>query len=150
MALQRLAMIGARGHTNYVLDALPQLPNVRVVGVSDGASDDPATPLVNWCKANGHEPATFDDYRKMLDTVRPDAVVVCGPFEKHAQMSIDAIERGLHVFTEKPIALTHEDLQRLREVHRSHPQVHIAGMMGIRYDPGFFTAWKLIQDGAIG
>jgi len=150
MALQRLAMIGARGHTNYVLDALPRLPQVQVVGVSDGAADDSAAPLVQWCKSNGHEPAVFDDYRKMLDTVRADAVVVCGPFELHAQMSIDAIERGLHVFAEKPIALTLDDLARLRTAHNAHPQVHIAGMMGIRYDPGFFTAWKLIKQDAIG
>lgn len=150
MALQRLAMIGARGHYNYVLRALPDLPQVQIVAVSDGAADDPATPILRWCAEHGHNPQVFHDYRQMLDRVQVDAVVVCGPFESHAQMSIDAIERGLHVFVEKPAALTLEDLARLRAAHRAHPQVHVAGMMGLRYDPGFYAAWKLVQDGAIG
>jgi predicted dehydrogenase len=150
MALQKLAMIGARGHYMYTLRALPDMPQVRVVGISTGAADDPVAPLTGWCKEHGHEPAVYDDYRKMLDEVRPEAVVVCGAFEAHAQMSIDAIERGIHVFAEKPIALTLEDLQRLRDVHQAHPNIHIAGMMGIRYDPGFYTAWNLINEGAIG
>jgi predicted dehydrogenase len=150
MPLQRLAMIGARGHTGYVLRALPAMPRVRLVAVADGAADDPVAPLVDWARQNGHEPRAFDDWRVMLDQAKPDAVVVCGPFELHARMSIEAIKRGVHVFVEKPAALTLEDLHALREAHCAHPQVHVAGMMGSRYEPGFFTAWQLVRQGEIG
>jgi predicted dehydrogenase len=121
-----------------------------VVGVCDGAKDDPATPILKWCKDNGHSSRTFDDYRKMLDETKPDAVSVCGPFELHAAMSIDALERDIHVFCEKPIAITMNDLEKLRAVHQKHPKVHVVGMMNSRYDPGFYTAWHLIQQGQIG
>ncbi|WP_428938287.1 Gfo/Idh/MocA family protein [Fontivita pretiosa] len=150
MAVQRLAMIGARGHYNYALRALPDLPQVRLVAVADGADDDPATPIVTWASQHGHQPRVFADYRQMLDQALPDAVIVCGPFERHAEMTIQAIERGIHVFVEKPAALTFEELEQLRAAQARNPQVHLAGMMGIRYDPGFYTAWKLIRNGAIG
>jgi predicted dehydrogenase len=150
MALQKLALIGARGHFNLPLRVLPQMPQIRVVGVSDGAPDDPAMPLLKWCSENGHDPKKFTDYRQMFDATKPDAVVVCGPFELHSQMSIDAIERGIHVFVEKPIALTIADLERVRAAHKKFPDIHVAGMMASRYDPGFLTAWNLIRQGAIG
>jgi predicted dehydrogenase len=149
MQLTRLAFIGTRGHYRLVLDALPRLPHVRVVGLCDG-STGPVDPLTTWCQQNGHSPEAFHDYRKMLDTTRPQAVIICGPFEHHASMSIDAISRGIHVLVEKPAALTFEDLDRLRRAHQEHPDIHLASMMASRYSPGFFTAWKLIRDGAIG
>lgn len=151
MAVGKILMIGSRGHYNYALRALPDLPSVRVAAVAPGGADDPVAPLMKWFDEHGQQPPVHEDWRRMLDQVKADAVVVCGPFELHAEMSIAAIERGLHVFVEKPAALTFEDLERLRKVHLANPKVHLAGMMGIRFDPGFYTAWKLIrQQGAIG
>jgi predicted dehydrogenase len=76
--------------------------------------------------------------------------VVCGPFERHAEMCNDAIDRGIHVLTEKPAALTFAQLKQLREALERQPKVHLAGMMFSRYSPGFHTAHRLIEEGAIG
>src|SRR5438093_2838580 len=86
----------------------------------------------------------------MLDRAKPDMVVVCGPFEMHATMCVDAIERGIHVLSEKCVALTAQDLDRLRKACAASPQVHLAGMMFSRYTPGFYTAHAMIDSGAIG
>jgi predicted dehydrogenase len=48
------------------------------------------------------------------------------------------------------VALTPAELESLNGVCRQHPAVHLAGMMFSRYTPGFYTAWKLIRDGAVG
>jgi predicted dehydrogenase len=144
-------MIGTRGHQNTVLRELPNLPDVRVVGVAHGGSGDTCDPLVAWCRQNGHDAADFGDrWLAMLDELRPDAVVVAGPFELHATMCAAAVERGIHVLTEKTAALTHADLDALAAACRAHPDVHLAGMMFARYMPGFYTASRLIADGAIG
>jgi predicted dehydrogenase len=150
MALEKLALVGARGHFNTPLRVLGQMKQIRVVGVCDGGPDDSAAPVLRWCKENGHDPRTFDNYKRMLDQTKPDAISVCGPFELHASMSLEAIERGIHVFVEKPIAITMEDLDKLRTAHQKQPKVHIAGMMNSRYDPGFYTAWHLVKQGQIG
>jgi predicted dehydrogenase len=65
-------------------------------------------------------------------------------------MCIDAMERGIHVLTEKPAALTLDELARLQDACARHPKVHLAGLMFSRYDPGFYSAHELVRSGAIG
>jgi predicted dehydrogenase len=77
-------------------------------------------------------------------------VVVLGPFESHTAMCVDAIERGIHVLSEKPAALTFEQLDLLRKACAAHPDIHLGGLMFSRYTPGFYTGWKMIRQGAIG
>lgn len=145
----RLAMIGTRGHHKYVLQRLPHLPQVKLVAAATGGDriDDIAT----YAAANRVSFEAFgDDWLAMLDRVRPEAVVVCGPFEQHAAMCIASIDRGMHVLAEKPAAMTEDELAQLTAACARRPEVHLAGMMASRYDVGFYTAWRLIQSGAIG
>jgi len=145
----KICIIGVRGHHHYVFDELAKLPEVEIVGVSSGCSDDIA-PLVAKCKAAGLAPAVYDDYSAMLDELKLDAVVINGPFNLHAQMSIDALERGLHVFCEKPVALTLADLERLEATYSRTDGLFLMSMVGLRYDPGFMTAWQAVNRGAVG
>lgn len=50
----------------------------------------------------------FDDFERMLDEIRPDALYVCLPPFAHSGQVELAAERGIHLFLEKPIALTEE------------------------------------------
>jgi predicted dehydrogenase len=148
MSSIRLAIIGSRGHADTVLRELESVSTTRLVAMADGG--DHVIPIQQWCERNGVAARQFIDHRKMLDHVKPDAVVVCGPFEQHARMTIDAMERGIHVMTEKPAALTDDGLDALRNAVDRYPSVHLAGMMFSRYAPGFYAAKQLIASGAIG
>jgi len=142
-------MIGMRGHNEYVLAGLERLPQVHLVGLSPGTGEDRIESLRLWAEDHGHTPEVIEDYREMLDRLKPDVVSVCGPLELHAQMCIDAFQRGVHVFCEKPVATSLEDLARLRAAY-DEADLHFAGMMGLRYDPAFYTAWQAVQRGAVG
>ncbi len=147
----KLCMIGNRGgHDKHVWDALPYLPHVQVVGIASGAPEDDVTPWLRHCDALGFTPEVFTDYRQMLDRLQPDIVTVCGPFELHAEMAAEALRRGSHVFCEKPVALTFEQLAMLKTTHAASPGLHLATIMNLRYDPAFYTAWRAVRDGAIG
>jgi predicted dehydrogenase len=148
MSLQKVCFIGSRGHWQATLREIESEPQLQIVALSPGG--DRVDPIENWCREHRHEPATYEDYRKMLDEAAADMVVVCGPFERHAEMCVEAIERGIHVLTEKPAAIEFDQLQQLRDSVRRHPQTHLAGMMYHRYQPGFLTAKQLIDGGAIG
>jgi predicted dehydrogenase len=141
-------MVGTRGHYGYLLDRLSALPHVQLVAASPGG--DSLEALDKWAAANGRTFEPFDDYRTMLDRARPDAAALCGPFETHAAMCIECLDRGIHVLTEKPAALTEEELAALVDAVERNPRVHLAGMMASRYDAGFYNASKLIDSGAIG
>ena len=63
----------------------------------------------------------------LLDMAEVEAVVVCLPNELHAQTAVAAIERGRHVYLEKPIALSLEEAER---VIAARERAGVIGMMG--------------------
>jgi predicted dehydrogenase len=56
---------------------------------------------------------TYSDYRKMINEMTPDFVVVATPTKLHYQMVKYALDRGLHVFCEKPFSLNVEEGKEL-------------------------------------
>ena len=52
---------------------------------------------------------SFTDHIKMLDTAKPDAVIVAVPTKFHAKIVEDLLNRNIHVFTEKPFCLNPEE-----------------------------------------
>jgi predicted dehydrogenase len=148
MTDHRIALIGSRGHWQASVADIPNLQNAMLVAFCPAG--DNADRVMDWCEKNGQAPMVEDDYRKMLDRAQADIAIVCGPFEQHAAMCIEAISRGIHVLSEKPAALTFEELEALRAAHQRNPAAHLAGMMFSRYTPGFYTAARRIREGAIG
>jgi predicted dehydrogenase len=50
-------------------------------------------------------PKTFSDYRKMIQEQEMDAVIIAAPDDLHYEMTMAALEAGLHVLCEKPLAM---------------------------------------------
>lgn len=55
----------------------------------------------------------YTSYEDMLNAVKCDVVNVVTPHQMHADMSIQALEKGFNVLVEKPMALTSEDCDRM-------------------------------------
>ncbi|OQA88636.1 MAG: Glucose--fructose oxidoreductase precursor [Lentisphaerae bacterium ADurb.Bin242] len=144
----KLCCIGSRGHWGYVFESLREVPCVELAGISSGC-EDPIDKMRRRCADAGFTPREFNDWRNMLDELRPDMVCIDGPFEKHAEMCIEAFRRNIHIFCEKPIALTLSDLERLEQAAASSKS-RIVSMVGLRYDPAFYTARKRVRKGAVG
>jgi predicted dehydrogenase len=47
----------------------------------------------------------FADHRAMLDATHPDVAVICAPHPFHVPIALDCFAAGVHVLTEKPIAI---------------------------------------------
>jgi len=144
-----LCIIGERGHPNYLLEGLQVLPQVRVVGLSPGGAREGVTFLSSALRALGHAPRLYDDDREMLDRERPDFLGVLGPFERHAEMCLEAFSRRIPTLCEKPVALSLEELVRLRETWSADP-LPFASLMGMRFERPFYTLFRAVQDGAVG
>ena len=145
----KLSLIGSRGHVQYVFDSLPVLPQVTLAGVTTGCKGDSRDDLNTLLTTAGLAATWHDDWQEMLDTEKPDIVSIDGPFEDHAKMCVAALERGIHVFCEKPIALNLADLDAVEAAWRKSG-AKIISMVGLRYDAAFYHAWSLIRAGAIG
>ncbi len=142
----KLCMIGARGHSGYVTSTLPSLPGLRLAAICSG---DGSQPLVLRRLAASYRPEEYLNWREMLDRESPDVLSVDGPFEAHAEMCIEALQRNIHVFCEKPIALCLDDLQRIEQAYFSGSG-KIISMVALRYDDCFYTAQKLSSSGLAG
>ncbi len=96
----------------------------------------------------GFEYAT-EDYRKLLDEVELDAVVVASPHTLHYEHALAALERGLHVMCEKPMTTSAAHARRLVEVAEEQG-VEIVIPYGWHYTPYVQEARERLSDGAVG
>ena len=55
----------------------------------------------------------YRDYDAMLDGADLDAIDICLPTYLHADCAVRALDRGIHVLTEKPVSLRRDDVRRL-------------------------------------
>ncbi len=108
----RVGMIGVGGMAQGHLRNLLTLPEVQIVGMTDVS----ALSLEKTRAAHDGAVAdlpTFADYRKMLETTKPDAVVICTPHTLHFAQAMDCLGSGTHVLLEKPMVNTVPDAHAL-------------------------------------
>ncbi|MBR0458399.1 MAG: Gfo/Idh/MocA family oxidoreductase [Victivallales bacterium] len=144
----KLCVIGNRGHIGYVFQSIHEVPNLELPALSTGSDDAPDRLL--QLSHNAHfQPVVFPDWQEMLRQIQPDIVAIDGPWHLHATMAAFALRLGIHVFCEKPIALTLEDLEAVRQAQAS-TGAHILSMVGLRYQADFQHALSLVRGGAVG
>lgn len=93
----------------------------------------------------------YRDFRRMLDDLESqiDAVVVATPDHTHAVAAIAAMQRGKHVYCEKPLAHSIYEVRQMMKTAREHKVVTQLGNQGHSSDSiRSFCEW--IWDGAIG
>ena len=60
----------------------------------------------------------YENYIEMLEKERPDVVHICTPHYLHADMIIEALEKGINVLCEKPLCIKEEDIERIIEAEK--------------------------------
>jgi predicted dehydrogenase len=81
--------------------SLAEFDDVELVGLCD-LIEAKRTSLAAILDIGRH----FADYREMLDTTQPEAVCIFAPPHQIFDLTIACLKRGLHVFIEKPPAVT--------------------------------------------
>jgi len=89
----------------------------------------------------------YADWRSMLERTRLDAVLVASPAATHVDVTLAALEQGLHVFCEKPLAITLADVDRIISAKDDAGRVVQVGYMK-RYDPAFRKALAEMPESA--
>lgn len=95
----KVAFVGAGGHATKHAGVLRETKDVELVGVW-GRTADRATAF-----ARRFDTRAFDTLERMLDEARPDAVYVCVTPGGHGAIERALVERNIHFFVEKPLAL---------------------------------------------
>jgi predicted dehydrogenase len=92
---------------------------------------------------------TYSDYDLMLRELDLDAVLIATPSRTHASMVRAALERGLHVFCEKPFTLSVQDAEELTALARSKGVATQVGYHN-RFVGPFAEVKRLLDADAIG
>jgi len=92
----------------------------------------------------------FDDAGKLIKSGAVDAVIIATPHPQHPAQGIAALEAGLHVMVEKPIASDKAGAERLIAAAGQHPKQVFAAMFQLRTEPRYTKIRKLIRDGDLG
>jgi predicted dehydrogenase len=92
------------------------------------------------------------DWREMLEKEMLDAVFVCAPDWLHEEMAVGALERGLGVYLEKPMAITLEGADRILGAWRANESRGARLFVGhnLRFYAVFRKMKEIIDSGRIG
>lgn len=132
---------GRMGITHYSI--LNTHPSVQIVGVCDES-----TTMLNIMKKY-LDVATYSDYRKMLEDVELDCVVISTPGDSHFTLIQEAIARNLHVFVEKPLTMTAEDGYKAVAMLEGKSLVNQVGYVN-RFNEVFVEVKALLDSDIIG
>ena len=91
----------------------------------------------------------YTDYHEILNDPEIDAVMICSSTNTHADISVEAIKAGKHIFCEKPIS---QDLSKIKEVMEALKGTSLKYQVGFnrRFDHNFEAVRNAITAGKIG
>ena len=138
----RVGVIGLGRAGRVHLEAWRAVPGAEVVAVAD-----PSPAVASAARVEGLR-ATADT-RELLRMQGLHAVSICAPPVHHAALAIAALEHGLHVLCEKPLATRRDSaLRMVKAAARTGRQLLVATKF--RHVPDLLVARELIAAGAIG
>jgi len=104
----RVGVVGAAGRGGSFFRSLLALDGVGVTAACDLNAEGLAKAAEQWSI-----PHTFTEYEALLDAGVVDAVVIGTPMPLHAPQAIAALQRGVHVLSEVPAAVSVEECRQL-------------------------------------
>jgi len=94
-------------------------------------------------------PNVYQDYREMLEVEKPEAITISTSNNNHKEIALEAMQRGVHVFCEKPLALNaREALDMVNGALESNVVNHVG--FTFRFLQSTIKARELISQGLIG
>lgn len=143
MSVVRLAIVGAGVIGKRHLAAIQRSAGrVELVGVADSA-------VTGKDVANDAGVPFFKDAESLMESLKPDGVIVATPTEHHLQPTLTALQGGAHVLVEKPIMPT---LKQAAIVIAASADTGRQVLVGHhrRYYTQVHKARELVQDGTLG
>ena len=141
----RIALIGTGARGSDLLRALTTIDGIELVGVCD----DYPPHLEQGAKYAGPQAKTFSDYRKLLDELKPQAVVIAVPLYLHYQIAADCLAAGCDVFLEKTMCYTFAEARKLAAMVAASKRVFQVGLQR-RANAIYKQAQAMVAAGMIG
>ncbi len=145
----KTVIIGGCGHYGFATEEIKKDPSLTVCAMAPGPHPENMKNVLSACDNAGSQPKLYENYLEMLDKEKPQLAVVNPFFCDNARVSIECLKRGIHVFSEKPLATKIGELDELESVYRASGCA-LQGMFNLRCCGWFNTVKKAVDEGRIG
>jgi predicted dehydrogenase len=142
-----VGIIGLGGRARALVNESRDIPDMRVVAVCDCFRPAVDRFIADVGQDRGWR--GYDDFQEMLDKEKLDAVMVVTTTHARAWVAAHVIQRGLHVYIEKPMCLTVAEGRYLVNAARRYKVITQVGTQQ-RSMPINNWASDLVKNGAIG
>ena len=142
----RYGFIGTGTEGCTLLKFLATIPEGRCIATCDIYPPN----LKKGVETIGSNPETYTEYRKMLERKDMDAVLIATPLNLHAQMVVDALNAGKHVFVEKTMYFKEEEGEMIRKAMADNPKLVLQVGLQRRSSVLYQVAMEMIRKGALG
>ncbi|PMB83587.1 inositol 2-dehydrogenase [Dolosicoccus paucivorans] len=142
----RLGIVGlGRLGKTHARNLVSEVPGCELVAACSVVEEE-----LEFARKNLGVKKTYNSYDDLISDDEIDAVVIVSPSGMHCEQITKAFEAGKHVFSEKPLGLEMDEMERVKEVIESRPdQKFMLGFMR-RFDPSYQYAKELVEKGEIG
>ncbi|MCX7825179.1 MAG: Gfo/Idh/MocA family oxidoreductase, partial [Verrucomicrobiae bacterium] len=144
----RVAVAGCRGKGAQHISMFHTLSNVQVAALCDVDSTILDREAEKLAKKDA-KPATYRDYRKLMEDKSIDAVVIATPNHWHALMAIWACQAGKDVYVEKPCCHNVWEGRKLVEAAAKYKRIVQHGTQS-RSDEALQQVFQYIREGNLG
>ncbi len=145
----QIGMIGMGGRARGFVNNLQRHQDVAVTAVCDVDNSRAIGGADSFAKAFGKRPATFGDYRRLLDDGSIDVVFIATPHHWHATIAIHAMQAGKDIYVEKPASHVFNEGRLLVEAARKYGRIVQHGTQ-MRSSAVTARAREVLDSGLIG
>ena len=138
----RAGVVGAGMISEHHIGALQDLPGVELVGVFDADADRARA------RAESAGTVAYESLPALIDA-GANVIHVLTPPASHAQVALEALDRGAHVVIEKPVADSAEEARRIADRAQAAGLVATVGH-SLLFDPQMQAALDQVRAGALG
>ena len=140
----KLVMIGAGNHARRnIYPCLYRLEGAQIVANCDLRLDE-----AKKIAARHGISKSYDNIDALLTQEKPDAAIVCTGPAGHCSIAIDLLNRGVHVYTEKPTAPSLADALRMLDAQKNSRGLVCMTAYKKRFAPAYLKAKRIIDDTA--
>ncbi|MEB2785726.1 Gfo/Idh/MocA family protein [Algoriphagus persicinus] len=148
-AQQKRTKIGiaglTHGHVGWILQAKDR-EDLEIVGIAE-PNRELAKRLTEQHGISMD--LVFDSLEEMLEKTKPEAVTAFGNIYDHLAVVEACAPKGIHVMVEKPLAVSVEHAQKMKELAETH-NIHLITNYETTWYPSTFKAQEILQSGAVG
>ena len=145
----KLGVIGVGWYGMVDAKAALGSDGVEVIAICDVDSEHLSRSAEELEKLQGARPRTFKHYKELLALPELDAVIIATPPQWHALMFLAALERGLDIYCEKPLAYDVREGQAMVQAAAKSDQIVQIGFQR-RQSKALAKVKELIDAGELG